>query len=75
MKPEDQVDAFDRFGSGRHDITSADRGTGLGLPIVKGFAEAHDGEVRLESAVGKGTRVSVYLPAERVLIRAPRKVA
>jgi two-component system cell cycle sensor histidine kinase PleC len=71
MKPEDQAEAFERFGRGRHDITTSDRGTGLGLAIVKGFAEAHDGEVRLQSEFGKGTRVSVYLPSERVLTPVP----
>jgi signal transduction histidine kinase len=58
---------FERFGHGRHDVTTAARGTGLGLAIVKGFAEAHDGTVELESALGSGTRVTVYLPRERVL--------
>jgi signal transduction histidine kinase len=67
ITPEDQADAFERFGRGRHDVTTAARGTGLGLAIVKGFAEAHDGEVTLESELGKGTCVTVYLPKERVL--------
>ena len=64
---DEQEYVFDRFGQGRHDVTTADRGTGLGLAIVKGFTEAHDGEVQLESAPGRGTRVTVYLPAYRVL--------
>jgi signal transduction histidine kinase len=67
MSPEDQLDAFERFGRGRHDITTAARGIGLGLAIVKGFVEAHDGTVTLQSAIGKGTTVTVYLPADRVL--------
>lgn len=62
----DQPNVFERFGQGRHDVTTADKGTGLGLAVVKGFAEAHDGEVKLESTLGAGTRVTVYLPAERV---------
>jgi signal transduction histidine kinase len=63
---EDRRHVFERFGRGRHDVTAADRGTGLGLAIVKGFAEAHDGEVVLESELGWGTRVTAYLPAERI---------
>jgi two-component system cell cycle sensor histidine kinase PleC len=63
---EEQKNIFDRFGSGRHDVTSADKGTGLGLAIVKGFAEAHDGEVELESQLGAGTRVTVFMPAARL---------
>jgi len=63
---EDQSTAFQRFGQGRHDVTSVDRGTGLGLAMVKGFAEAHDGEVKLESKLGSGTRVTVLLPVSRI---------
>jgi two-component system cell cycle sensor histidine kinase PleC len=65
---EDQPHVFERFGKKRSDVTtSQEKGTGLGLAIVKGFAEAHDGSVELESAVGAGTRVTVYLPAERLI--------
>jgi two-component system, cell cycle sensor histidine kinase PleC len=63
---EDQRQVFERFGRGRHDVTSVDKGTGLGLAIVKGFTEAHDGEVRLDSALGAGTRVIVLMPVERL---------
>ncbi len=45
-------------------------GTGLGLPIVKGFAEAHGGSARIESAPGKGTRVTLHFPPDRVLRQA-----
>jgi two-component system, cell cycle sensor histidine kinase PleC len=62
---EDQESVFERFGRGRHDVVTMTKGTGLGLAVVKGFAEAHDGEVKLESALGEGTRVTVYLPAAR----------
>jgi two-component system cell cycle sensor histidine kinase PleC len=72
---EDQGDVFERFGFGRHDVTTADRGTGLGLAIVKGFTEAHDGEVLLQSAPGKGTRVTVYMPAYRVIAPGALKTA
>ena len=38
-------------------------GTGLGLPQVQAFAKLSGGDVRIESTVGQGTRVSLYLPA------------
>ena len=75
ISSEDQVLVFDSFGQGKHDVAIADKGTGLGLAIVKGLAESHGGHVRLESQVGKGTRVTVYLPASRVLPLAQRNVA
>ena len=66
---EDQAEVFESFGQGRHDAVLADKGTGLGLPIVKGLAEAHGGRVTLESARSKGTRVTVILPPERARAR------
>ncbi len=38
-------------------------GTGLGLAIVRHLVEAHGGRVRAESAIGRGTTISVLLPA------------
>ncbi len=38
-------------------------GTGLGLSQVYGFARQSGGDVRIESAPGKGTRVRLYLPS------------
>jgi signal transduction histidine kinase len=37
-------------------------GTGLGLFIVKTLVEAHGGRTAVESALGKGSRFSVFLP-------------
>jgi two-component system phosphate regulon sensor histidine kinase PhoR len=38
-------------------------GTGLGLAIVKHIAQAHGAQLKIESALHKGTMVSVLLPA------------
>jgi two-component system NtrC family sensor kinase len=38
-------------------------GTGLGLSVCYGIVEEHGGWITVESALGKGSRFSVYLPA------------
>ncbi len=40
----------------------AGRGSGLGLPVSRGIAESHGGDLWLESAVGAGTRAVLELP-------------
>jgi len=49
-------------------FTTKDRGTGLGLTIVKHTSEMYGGRVRVESEAGKGATFTVTLPA-RTLMR------
>ena len=42
-------------------------GTGLGLAIVKHITQAHGGDLKIESQLGKGTRVSIYLQCASAL--------
>ena len=44
-------------------------GTGLGLPLVKGLVELHDGRLVLDSEPGKGTKAMVVLPSSRVFAK------
>jgi signal transduction histidine kinase len=38
------------------------KGTGLGLSMVYGFAEQSEGEVTIDSVLGQGPAVVLYLP-------------
>lgn len=44
-------------------FTTRPSGTGLGLPIVERIIEAHGGTLNIESVAGRGTTVSLLLPA------------
>jgi signal transduction histidine kinase len=59
--PQDQLDAvFDRFT--RTDTPGAASGFGLGLSIVRGFAETHAGRVTATVGPLGGAEVSLWLP-------------
>jgi signal transduction histidine kinase len=56
---------FDRFYQSRKGVAPAmgEGGKGLGLAIVKRIAELHGGSVALDSDLGRGTTVTLSLPA------------
>ncbi|MBM3549438.1 MAG: DUF3365 domain-containing protein [Alphaproteobacteria bacterium] len=56
------------FGQVDNRISRKYGGTGLGLPLSRGLVELHGGTLAIESAPGRGTVVSIVLPAQRVLV-------
>jgi len=57
LAPEVVQHLFDRFWQGE-----GKGGSGLGLAIVRGVAEAHGGEVRVDSELGVGSTFHLVLP-------------
>jgi signal transduction histidine kinase len=66
IPPEDQPRVFDRFWRADKARSRAEGGTGLGLAIVRQIANAHGGEVQLQSRVGVGSTFTVWLPVVAV---------
>jgi CheY-like chemotaxis protein len=46
------------------------KGSGLGLPMVYGFVRQSGGHVRIESTLGAGTRVQIFLPRSTAAVQA-----
>ena len=59
MEPEDRDKIFLPF------FTTKPTGTGLGMAIVKKIMDLHGGEIEIDSAPGRGTRVRVVIPRVR----------
>jgi signal transduction histidine kinase len=67
ITPEVQARAFEPFFSTK----GPGAGSGLGLSQVFGTARQSGGDVKIESAPGKGTTVSVFLPRAKIENRRP----
>jgi PAS domain S-box-containing protein len=46
--------------------TKGEHGTGLGLSQVYGFAKSNQGGIEVTSELGKGTKITIYLPSRKI---------
>jgi CheY-like chemotaxis protein len=70
MTPEIAARAFDPFFTTK----PIGQGTGLGLSMIYGFARQSGGHVSIETEVGRGSTVSIYLPRSRVDVEPSTEV-
>ena len=60
MSKEDIAKVFDNFHRGTN--VENIKGTGVGMSVVKRCVDLQKGKIHIESKLGKGTRIKVFLP-------------
>ena len=63
IPPADLDSIFEPFVQVGRSLTSPHEGTGLGLAISRDLARAMNGDLEVESTVGKGSHFTLWLPA------------
>lgn len=68
--PKNKIPAlFKPFSQVENIMTRKHEGSGLGLALVKKLIELHQGSVKIKSEEGKGTKIILIFPADRVIFR------
>jgi signal transduction histidine kinase len=69
--PADLPRVFGKFQQFASAQKSAEKGSGLGLSLCKGFVELHAGHMDVQSTLGQGTTFTFTLPLALEKIKAP----
>ncbi len=64
IRPEDLPHIFERFyrGDASRSRNRGTGGAGLGLAIARGIVQAHGGDIKVDSKIGKGTQFTFHIP-------------
>lgn len=71
IRPAERDRIFEPFYRGPQTGRQPWTGSGLGLAIARGFVEANDGEISVDSLPGQGTSFVISLPLERPVVTEP----
>jgi two-component system cell cycle sensor histidine kinase PleC len=72
IKSEDLPQIFEPFWQNEAYRRQTKEGIGLGLAITQRLVKAHDATIEVQSREGKGTTVTIHLPAKRIVRSAPK---
>lgn len=61
---ENQKQIFERFIQVDKSLSRASEGSGIGLALVKSIVQMHEGNIYVNSELGKGTEIIIELPAK-----------
>ncbi|MDR2011373.1 MAG: hybrid sensor histidine kinase/response regulator [Bacteroidales bacterium] len=62
--PEDQIETIFLPFSRIEKNNSIAEGTGIGMYVVKGLIDILNGEIKIKSEIGKGTRIEIIIPVK-----------
>jgi len=62
IREDDLQHIFERFYRGEKSRNRGTGGAGLGLAIARGIVNAHGGDIKVESQIGKGTQFTFHIP-------------
>ncbi len=61
MEPEFIQEVFEPFARSKNSVSKKIEGTGLGMPIARNIVRMMNGDIRVESRLGEGTKFTVFV--------------